>query len=51
MAAILLCLDHVLELVQGHEDLGDRGQLQMDLWPGGAFCSYYALNSSAHNTY
>jgi hypothetical protein len=35
MAAVLLCLGHVLELVQGHEDLGDRGQFQMDLRPGG----------------
>lgn len=35
MAAVLLCLGYVLELVQGHEDLGNRRRLQMDLWPGG----------------
>lgn len=34
MAAILLRLGYVLELIQGHEDLGDRGRFPMDLRPG-----------------
>jgi len=37
MATVLLCSGHVLELVQGYEDLVNRRRFQMDLWPGNVF--------------
>jgi len=34
MATVLLRLGHVLELVQGHENLVNRRRFQLDLWSG-----------------